>query len=294
MILHPSLCVLHSFGQLILHPSVFVLHSLGCRFCCRYETFFHLQCNLFYAVCVKHLEIKETSRIMKKIIFTLTAVVCLLALQSCGRKAVITSDDTVSRSYKVGEFEKIALYSVADVHYSQSDTASVRVVGTKTAIEKLQISVEKGTLKIGQTRRSRLFNIGDDNDVDVYISSPDLTGVIIKGAGDFDVDGHLDTDNLTVTVKGAGDINLSDVICDAIDIEVAGAGDVSIGNLVCQRSSLALRGVGDMDVNYESCDRAECRLMGVGSITLSGRVGSLKRELRGTGSIDTDDLTIGK
>ena len=108
------------------------------------------------------------------------------------------------------------------------------------------------------------------------------------------VEGLLDTDVLDISIRGAGDVDLENVLCDVLNVTVMGAGDVDVEKIQCQSSTILLKGVGDVDVHYDRCDRVHCRLYGVGDITLSGRVGRLDKLLAGSGDIDVEELFVGK
>ncbi len=231
---------------------------------------------------------------MKRIAIFLTIALTSLVVVSCGSGLRRGAENTVQRRYKVGEFEKIELRTYQSVHYRQADTASVRIVGSESAVKNVALKVENGVLKIDNTRSRRLLGLSGRDRVDVYITSPDLTGISVEGAGDVDIEGLLDTDVLDISLRGAGDIHLENVLCDVLNVTMRGTGDIDVEKVKCQRSTILLKGVGDIDVNYDHCDGVSCRLYGVGDITLSGNVNRLDKLLEGSGDIDIENLTVGK
>lgn len=231
---------------------------------------------------------------MKQTFFLFVTVSLMVCLTSCNGKRKIFSDNEIQRSYRIGEFEKIELKTIGNVHYSQADTTSLRIVGPERAIKDIAVKIEGGVLKIDYTRRSELFNIRDREDIDIYVTSPDLTAIDVCGSGDVEVEGHLDTDMLTLMLRGAGDIDIDNMICDTLNVTLLGAGSIEVGSVDCQSSAITLKGVGDVEVNYAACDYVWCSLMGVGNVELSGNVGRLEKEVRGAGSIDIEKLKTGK
>ncbi|SFG16332.1 GIN domain-containing protein [Prevotella sp. KH2C16] len=231
---------------------------------------------------------------MKRISIFLVIVLASLVVVSCGSGLKHRTENTVQRRYKVGEFEKIELRAYQSVHYRQADTLSVRIVGRERAVKDIALKVENGVLKIDNTQSRRLLGFSGRGQVDVYITSPDLTGVSVEGAGDVDIEGLLDTDVLDVSLRGAGDIHLENVLCDVLNVTMRGTGDIDVEKVKCQHSDILLKGVGDIDVNYDHCDRVSCRLYGVGDITLSGNVNHLDKLLKGSGDIDVENLIVGK
>ncbi|MCH4148778.1 MAG: DUF2807 domain-containing protein [Prevotella sp.] len=254
---------------------------------------------------------------MKKSILLLS--LCSLLFVSCGRRVRINGfesdngpDTSVVR--KVKNFEKIAIFSACDVHYTQGNTTSVRIVGNADDIKDVEVESDGTTLTLMPSGRERIFGRGEGHTLEVYITTPDLTGITVKGAGGFDMKGKLDTDVLTMNVEGAGDVSIPDVICDTFNITVKGAGDVDVERLECAESNVQLFGAGDIDlkqynvknsdisvfgvgnvdVTFIHCGKAKCQLFGVGDISLKGDVQQLQKMVKGTtGSIDTDELLEG-
>src|SRR5688500_1979017 len=64
---------------------------------------------------------------------------------------------TAQRSFQVGEFQAVSLEGAQDVVVTVGGAPSVRAEGDAEQIERLDIRVENGTLKIG-TRREGWFN----------------------------------------------------------------------------------------------------------------------------------------
>ena len=52
--------------------------------------------------------------------------------------------------------------------------------------------------------------------MEVYVTSPDLIGVTLKGSGEFISSEKVDSDNLEITLAGSGDILFTEIICDKI------------------------------------------------------------------------------
>lgn len=190
-------------------------------------------------------------------------------------------------------FDKIELNSACDVKFVQSDSFSVKVVGAENDVKEVVTEFDGSTLKIGTNKSFSGLNLGKFMSMPtIYVSSPDLIGIRLHGAGNFEVEKPLDTDTLAVYLKGVGNIELSKVICDELYVTLLGTGNVDINNLTSQRTNIQLKGVGNMDIDFDHGGAVDCILQGVGSITLSGTVKSFRNQVHGSGNIDTDELTI--
>lgn len=243
---------------------------------------------------------------------------CVLMLGSCinERKVlgVFDSEKVTERRAHDG-FEKIEILGSPTVYYTQADSFSVSVKGPKSIVEDIITEVDGSTLKIRNRGKIGIFNftVVDDDETAVYVTSPDLTRVQLNGSGDFISNGRIDTDRAIFVLRGSGDIDVEDIICDECEVELVGAGDFDINRLEAKDVSVSLIGSGDVEVNLcnventsialkgsgdiktafqNACRKVDCELDGSGDIKLSGEVVHLNRHKVGTGDIDTSNLHV--
>lgn len=220
----------------------------------------------------------------------------------------------VTENRKLSGFDEIEISGSPKVVYTQGATFSVRVEGDKESVENIVTTVQGRTLEVRNKGKYGIFNFTFGNlEAVVYVTSPDLVGVRVNGSGDFISKTRIDTDNLRIVLRGSGDVDFKDVICDRCRIELVGSGDVGIDRLEAMESSLSLvgsgdvgvsqwrvektditlKGSGDITVNFASgCRSASCSLQGSGDITLKGQLKQLKKQKSGSGDIHTSKLTV--
>lgn len=187
-------------------------------------------------------------------------------------------------------FERIRIDAYCIVYYTQGETTTVKVAASDPEImSKTNVTSEGGWLNIRSKSRS---NWRKKKWVSVYVTSPDLIEVDLHGAGSFKVEGNLDTDTLRLRLKGAGDMDFENIVCDRLDAHLEGVGDMDFDRLQTQQASLSLKGVGDIDAHFVNSGSVVCTLNGVGEIDLSGEVKSLQKRKKGTGKIDVSNLKI--
>lgn len=237
------------------------------------------------------------------------AIVCSTKLYA------FASKDEVVETRSLKGFERIRLQGSPDIKYTQGKTWSVRVKAPKSVSKNVVTRVEKDCLVVSVKSGSMFnFNSLKGQDVTVYVTSPDLIGVEVQGSGDFECKSKLDTDNLDLSLRGSGDIEFTDIICDRIrssvvgsgdleikyveakqsDIELVGSGDIKIKQSKVDRTQIELKGSGDVKVHCDQCKVVNCRLVGSGDITLTGAVQQLNKTTRGSGDIETGGLQIRK
>lgn len=237
----------------------------------------------------------------------------------------------------VGYFSRIESTTSADIVYEQGKSSKVRIVGNKDLVDNLVVerNGEKLVLK-SRRRMGNVVNFSFDNGVSrqltVYVTSPDLTEVVIGGSGDFVAHTDIDSDVFTLSSNGSADITLRNVVCDNFKIGVRGSGDIKAQTIDCRSASveihgsgdaeigclksdaaelsvmgsgdvdatlrgvantlLSVNGSGDMDVTFDNCGTADCRLYGSGDIELKGSLGSLTKSKAGSGDIDIKELRL--
>lgn len=212
-------------------------------------------------------------------------------------------------------FEKIEINGSPTVYYTQADNFSVTVEGTAKGVENILTEVSGGTLSIRNRGKMGVVNIvfNEDDEATVHISSPDLIGVTLNGSGDFISNGRIDSDNMAVMLKGSGDIDIKDLICDRCQVELVGSGDIDLkcvetktmtASLVgsgdidlrllnTTDTRLYLKGSGDIDADFSrGCQSVECELRGSGDISLKGEVRHFSQQKSGSGDVDIEKLTV--
>jgi hypothetical protein len=190
------------------------------------------------------------------------------------------------RSFQVGAFEKVSLDGSQDVVVTVGGAPSVRAEGDAEALERLDIRVEGGTLKIGSSRRGGWFNFRHGGGVTVYVTAPALNGAAIRGSGDMRVDrvqaqafeaeiagsgdmqiGALQAARASFSIAGSGGIRAAGTAEDS-DVSIAGSGDILLGRLQTRRTSVRVAGSGNVAVH--ATEAVDGSVMGSGNVTVQG------------------------
>ena len=229
---------------------------------------------------------------MKRIVFAMLAVAMLT---SCNIRVNKTISGYVEESRELTGFERIAMMGSMDVEYIQADSFSVKVHAPNVEeMKKVETEVEGNELKISMKNSSNFFRFdsSDADNITVYVTSPDFLGVRLLGSGDFLSDQPLDTDTLTIELRGSGDIRFNNVICDKVSVSLIGSGDVSLDRVQTQWGQLDLIGSGDIDVFFDQSGEVNAQVKGSGDIEIKGTVRKMNKLVRGSGDIDTDELIV--
>ena len=262
---------------------------------------------------------KRVMNVKRMMMASAVVLAMSMGLTSCKTewKRINVMDDgpKLTESRPLKGFEEIEISGSPRVCYTQADSFSVRVKGTKTGIENILTDVDGKTLTIRNRGKISLVNISfsDDDALTVYVTSPDLTAIRLNGSGDFESDSRIDTDRLDIVLRGSGDIDIKDVICDRCEVELIGSGDINVTNMEAIETSaslvgsgdlnlglmrvkdtwLSLKGSGDIEADFrEDCGSLECELRGSGDITVKGSVRQFDSHKNGSGDIHIDRLNV--
>lgn len=223
---------------------------------------------------------------------SLILLVPTLALAACNVAADAQNnhgDGRVSqRSFDVGAFEGVALGGSHDVVVSVGGPVSVRAQGDAEIIDKLDIRVDGGTLKIG-TKKGVNWSSGfmrNRAPVTVYVTAPRLAAATVAGSGDMRID-RVEGERFKGAVAGSGDLHIGEVRVRQAEFSVAGSGDISAAG-TASNVSAAVRGSGDVklaglnsrqaavsvmgsgDVHANASDTATVSVTGSGNVTVDG------------------------
>lgn len=209
----------------------------------------------------------------------------------------------------VGSFDRIALGGSPDVTVTTGKAVSVRATGEQRALDRLDIRVEGGTLKIGTKRGSDWnFNWGERLKVRIAVAVPMICGVELGGSGTVSVDrvkvplfsadlggsgairiAALDTGVAKFEVAGSGSVEAAGR-CSKADIEVAGSGKLSLAGLKCETLSASIAGSGDIDAF--ATRTASVSVMGSGDARIGGGARCAVSK-RGSGSVSCGASSVG-
>ena len=265
---------------------------------------------------------KQTMNLKRVLLASAVVLVMSMGMTSCTScmsewrtKTILSDGPQVTETRPLKGFEEIEINGSPRVCYTQADSFSVRVKGTREAVDNILTDVQGKTLSIRNRGKINLINVsfGDDDGLTVYVTSPDLTSILLNGSGDFVSDGKIDTDRMDIVLRGSGDIDVKDIICDRCEVELIGSGDVNVSHLDAVDASaslvgsgdldlgllrvkdtwLSLKGSGDIDADFrEDCGAVECELRGSGDISLKGTVRKFSHHKSGSGDIDFSHLTV--
>lgn len=221
-------------------------------------------------------------------------LVSTLALAACNFSAGAQEGEgggdgrVAQRSFDVGTFDGVALAGSHDVVVTVGGAPSVRAEGDAGIIERLDIRVQDGKLRIGTkkgTNWSASF-LRNRAPVTIHVTAPSLSFAAVAGSGDMKID-KVEGDSFSGSIAGSGDMEIGSIAVGSADFSVAGSGDIkAAGTAGTAKVSIAGSGdvdlgavesrtadvsvVGSGDVRTKAMESADVSIMGSGNVTVAG------------------------
>ncbi len=215
----------------------------------------------------------------------LIAALGLAACSSAGGQGTAAEGGAAQRSYDLAGFDKIDLSGSSDVIVRTGGQASIRAEGDPEALDRLEIEVDRDTLRIGH-KKNWGFNYKRTPKTTVYVTLPTLTAAAIGGSGDIKVD-KVEAARFDGSVAGSGRISIAALragsaefsiagsggitaagSADELDLDIAGSGDLDLADLQSKKASVSIAGSGNARAN--ASDTADIAIMGSGNVRLGG------------------------
>ncbi|MDT9599670.1 head GIN domain-containing protein [Sphingosinicella rhizophila] len=194
---------------------------------------------------------------------------------------------TGQRAFEVGRFDTISLGGSYDVSVNVGGATSVRAQGDPELLDRLEVDVVRGDLRIRTKRGNWSWNsVRGRAPVRIHVTTPALAGASIGGSGDMRID-KVDGSGFTGSIGGSGNMEIASLRTGKADFSIAGSGDIKATGSA-GRSTISIAGSGNADlaqlevrtanisvvgsgnVRARATDVADVSILGSGDVTMSG------------------------
>jgi len=201
-----------------------------------------------------------------------------LVLVGCG------GGPKVTQTRDVGPWTGIEVSGDVNVDVVPGDTREVVVTGGKDVLDRVHTDVEGDVLHIAIKDRGIVIGPDPFDGVRVRVSAAALSTIRVQGSGDLEL-GRIDTDELTIEVVGAADIQASGTV-DTLTLNVEGAGDADLGELEARTARVVVQGAGDAELNVR--EELDVTVQGAGDVSYRGNP-SVRQRVEGAGEVRPED-----
>lgn len=185
------------------------------------------------------------------------------------------------------DFDSVTLAGPDNVVVTRASSFSVRAEGDPKAIDKLDITVRDGVLRISRKRQDRDgWRWNGDKGATIRVTLPMLRSAKLAGSGDMSVN-SLTGAKVEALVSGSGDLRISGVEAQearlalagsgtltiagrarATTVSIAGSGDVLADGLASLNSEVSIAGSGNAHVR--ASEAAQVSIIGSGDAMIKG------------------------
>ncbi len=199
----------------------------------------------------------------------------LLLITSCQFASIKGSDKLITKTFDYTNFTSISTSSAISVEIFQSDSYYVELECNENIEEYFDIDLKGEDLKISLNSNQSFTNVT----MKVKIHAPNISMVEAKGASSIHFDKYK-TDNLTLNLSGASEVNGSLVISKKLTIESTGASSANLigsaNNVLLDYSGASsfsgkkLVIIGQLDIDSSGASSIETMANGTIDIDASG------------------------
>ena len=217
-------------------------------------------------------------------VLLLASILALTAGCTAGAQGNGEAAARATRSFQVGVFDKIDLTGSPNVIVAVGGQPSVRAEGEAADLERLEIAVVDGELRISmRPGSSGGWNWGSHHGITVHVTVPSLQAAAIRGSGDITID-RIQGPAFAATVAGSGDLDVRQLrVAGNASFNVSGSGGIRAGG-GAQRTNASINGSGDLSLaGFETTD-ATISVVGSGDVALRA-TGTAAVQLTGSGGV---------
>ena len=187
-----------------------------------------------------------------------------------------------ARSFAVADFTGVESTGSDNVEITVGPRFAVRAEGDPAQLDKLRITRDGATLKVGREG----FSFGSTRPIKIFVTMPRITDARTSGSGDIAID-RVDGDRFGGAIGGSGDLSIRSARVATLDLSITGSGDMAVAGQA-RSMKLDVSGSGDVDAQHLQVGEASVEVAGSGDVTADVR-GPATVSLSGSGDIDLGD-----
>lgn len=185
------------------------------------------------------------------------------------------------------------------VYIKQDNKFSVEIKTDENLQEFVKANVSKGKIEIETSKC-----ISDFKTLEVYITTKNLSEIILNGSGEIKSSGKLMLEDLEVEINGSGSLKLdfeaNDIKTEITgsgtakykgetekhEIDISGSGSLEADKLYCKKADVEIDGSGSAKINVSK--KINAKISGSGNLIYKGAAEIGKKKISGSGRIKRD------
>ncbi len=215
----------------------------------------------------------------KSSILIVFGLLLIAVMPSC--RKVSGSGPIVSETRNISGFSEVKSDFSGDVYITQGSTYNVRIEAQQNIIDAMETVLNDGILTL---RGKSNTILRPDSRIRIYVTMPNITGLIVSGSGNMSVQNTLNISDLYMKVSGSGNITVSKLDANSLDANISGSGEINIWDGTVANESVDIGGSGSMDLSGLRATVGNIRISGSGDARVYV-TNSLKVRISGSGNV---------
>lgn len=209
-------------------------------------------------------------------IFLLAAFTAACA--SCEKDTITGNGSIQTQERDVSAFNRVATQGSTVIHIVQGTVFEVKVKGYANLLPYLKTIVNNGTLSVHYEDTRSVRN---DNS-EVFITMPALTGLSSQGSGDIYVAGAFNN-NLDAAISGSANIVVEKGSADHFTLQSFGSGNFKSFGFTATAADITIAGSGDTEIGI--VQQLKAKIRGSGNIYYKGDPAAVEIDISGSGKV---------
>ncbi len=177
-------------------------------------------------------------------------------------------------------FSRVSFGIPGNLQISIGKEFSVVLEGDRDDIEEVSTRLSDDKLVIRYKNLRFLTN----DEVNVYITVPELNGLDLSGSGKAEVIDPVRSESLDLLVSGSGRLITSEVNVQNLGCKISGSGNITIGGGKVSDAEVFISGSGSMNGDAVNVESMEVNVSGSGNCSCFV-TGSLEANVSGSGNV---------
>ncbi len=193
---------------------------------------------------------------------------------------------TVSRSYQIGNFQKIEVAGPYEVEVRTGSNPSASAQGSERLLDRTRVEVEGDKLVIQPETHHSFFHFGwsTHGHARFTITVPQLSAATIAGSGGIKID-RVQGQNFEGTIAGSGGLDVAAIDVQQLKLSIAGSGGVKAGAGKAQSAEYEIAGAGSVDASAIQAQQVKVDIAGSGGVRANAS-GTANVDIMGSGDVN--------
>ena len=222
---------------------------------------------------------------MKKLILaTGIALLSMIVLTGCEINGITISTggvrgrgEIISEDFEVSNFDRLRVEGAYEIIWRESEDFLVTAVMFENFFDYFEINVSGDLLQLSSRRN---LNVARGNAPRIYIYSPTMTIVDIRGASQLTNWDEINSNRFEITIAGAASIDLV-LNSEFVEVDIAGAADLTLLGAI-ETANLRIAGASNVDIDVINTLTVD--IAGASVVTYGGNP-EVTRRIAGVGTV---------